>query len=152
MIPNRIDRISQLFQTEISQILERYQEYWASFGAGFLFTVTRVEVEKNLEHAYVYYSWTTPGPDFPVVPNADTEWEKDEAFRSRKAQVERVLDSIRPAVSRELVKRVDLRRFPRIQFVHDLNLEGGSRIHRILEGLSQERLSEKEPPKRRKKK
>lgn len=125
MIPDRVSRLNSLIQTELSAMMERYQERWSSLPSGFLLTITRVVVERNLEQALVYYSWTAPEPTA--------------AAPDQQKEVQKILDNVAYELAHELAGRVRLRRFPKLIFTYDPNIEAGDRVFQIFKTLDREK-------------
>ena len=120
MFPDRISRVESMLQEEIARILEgRREEIERHAGAGLL-TLTSVRVERNLETAVVGYSWTEPC----------------EGGTGDKLQ--HTLEEIGFEISRELAKRVKIKRLPKISFFYDSSLAKAERVYRILNKLSQQ--------------
>jgi len=123
-----------LVQAEISRLLERYRDRLGNWGPGFLLTVTRAEVKRNLESATVFYSWTAGRGPASAGPSTE--------------EVARTLEALIPDLTRELSGRVRFKRMPRIDFRFDPNLAAGDRVYSILENLELERR-EPQAPRRR---
>jgi len=102
-MPQRIARINQLLQREISEQMRRY--YRAETTA---ITISDVDCSVDLRHARIYFS--VLGDDAAIV-------EAGELFR-------KIGKDVRQRVS----KHVILKYFPRFDFIYDPSLErGGAR-------------------------
>jgi len=109
--PLRQKRVADRIQAEISELLQREM----NDPRLQLVTVTRVNVDRELEHADVFVS--TVG---------------DEA---RRKEVMRVLDGAKGFIRRELGRRVQLRHTPQLVFHWDPGLEKVEQVGRLLDGL-----------------
>ena len=130
-------------QEEISRILEgRREEIERHVGAGLL-TVTSVSVDRNLETAVVYYSWTAPLSDLADVPIVERDAietahpESVEGANGFGDKLQQILKILGSEISRELARRVRIRRLPKISFSYDNSLASADRVYRILNKLSQ---------------
>ena len=107
---NRISRVNQLIQEELSQII--LKEF--DFPLDVLITLTRVETTSNLIQAKVYVS---------VMPE-------------RKAkEVLRVLDKQIYRLQQKLNQRLKMRPVPRINFVEEKETAEAGRIEEVLEKI-----------------
>lgn len=114
----RIDRVSELLRTEISNLIAR--EIKDPRVAGVI-SITEVVASSDLRSARVYVS----------VMGRDSD---------RKAAME----GIRSAASflrRELRDRVNLRHTPHMTFVLDDSIEEGERVLRLIEGTTPEQFA-----------
>jgi len=99
-------RVGELFRDEISALLEREVEI-----PNALLTVTEVKVDKKLEHAKVGVS---------VLPTEKT----NEAFRTLRA--------VQGKFQYLLMKKVNIKPLPRIEFFIDHGPEHAAEIEKIL--------------------
>lgn len=123
MFPERISRVESALQAEISNILPRYQDTISRTAFGALLTITRVVVTKNLEKAIVYYSWLN------LPSDADPR------------RLETALKECASQISRELCKRMALKRFPKLSFQYDASFVGASHVYEILQNLENDQPS-----------
>lgn len=99
-------RVGELFRDEIGVLLEREVEI-----PGALLTLTTVEVDKKLEHAKVGVS---------VLPTEKA----DEALRALRA--------VQGKFQYLLMKKINIKPLPRIEFVLDRGPEHAAEIEKIL--------------------
>jgi len=99
-------RVGELLRDEISIMIERDIEV-----PGALLTVTTVEVDKKLEHAKVGVS---------VLPTSKTE------------EVFRLLRAVQGKFQYLLMKKINIKPLPRIEFVIDRGPEHAADIEKIL--------------------
>ena len=109
----RIARINQLLQREISEQMRRY--YRAETAA---ITISDVDCSVDLRHARIYFS--VLGDDAAIV-------EAGELFR-------KIGKDVRQRVS----KHVILKYFPRFDFIYDPSLERGAHVIDLLDELEEE--------------
>ncbi|MBI4063529.1 MAG: ribosome-binding factor A [Elusimicrobia bacterium] len=105
-------------RNEISRILEDHREKIFETAGSILLTITRVEVARNLEKAIVRYSWTAVSSD---PQNADL--------------AQQALEDLEPEITRELKKRLTIKRLPRLSFIYDNSMESADRVLQILNSL-----------------
>jgi len=110
----RVDRVNDLIQAELSDILLKETK---DPRIGFI-TITSVETTDDLSHAKVF------------VSIMGEEKEKDLAIQG--------LRSASGYIRLRLKKRVKLHRIPQIEFVYDSSIEYGDRINKILQKLREE--------------
>ncbi|MFP4166312.1 MAG: 30S ribosome-binding factor RbfA [Opitutales bacterium] len=109
----RIIRVNELLRREISeQLHSRYR------SASVAITISEVETSPDLRQARVFYS---------VVGGEGAVAEAGALF-----------DRIGKELGHRVSRRVVLKYFPRLEFVHDRSLERGARIVEILEELENE--------------
>jgi ribosome-binding factor A len=111
----RIERLNDLFQEEISDLLRRQVK---DPRLGVFITITQVDVSADLSHAKVYVS---------VMGSPE---EREGAFRG--------LDAASAFIRRELGRRLSLRRTPRLNFRRDDSLEQGAHILDLLNEVSKQ--------------
>jgi len=109
----RIDRVNQLLQREVSQQLhQRFQTSAVSI------TISSVETASDLRHARIYYS---------VLGDALAVSKAEALFRK---------------IGRELQRRVSqvivLKYFPKFEFIYDQSMERGASLLNLMDDLSKE--------------
>lgn len=114
----RIARINQLLQREVSEQMRRY--YRSESAA---ITISEVDCGADLRRARVYYS---------VLGD-------DAAIAESRAFFRRVGKELRQRVSQQII----LKYFPRLEFIYDPSLERGAHVLQLLDELEQE--SEEKP-------
>ena len=124
MNERRIQRIQELIKERVAEVIDRDL---ADPQLGMI-TVTRVTVDRELQHCVVY--WSVLG---------------DEKDRRRNEQV---LNRAAGYVQREVAKVLHTRTAPRVRFEFDADLEGALRLEQVLEELRAEREARapEEPP------
>ncbi len=115
MNERRIQRIQELIKERVAEVIDRDL---ADPQLGMI-TVTRVTVDRELQHCVVY--WSVLGDD------------KD------RRRNEQVLTRAAGYVQREVAKVLHTRTAPRVRFEFDADLEGALRLERVLEELRAER-------------
>lgn len=100
-------RVSKLIRGELARIVEREIE----FGENILVTITDVEVNKKLEHAKVGVS---------VIPEHAGE------------KVLKMLRGAAPRLQYLLVRKINIKPMPRIEFFLDRGSEHAANIEKIL--------------------
>ena len=111
---NRITRINELLQREISEQLRRY----FSSKESALITISEVDTSSDLRHCKIYYS---------VIGDTQTAIESEAFFR-------RIGKELRERV----MKRVVLKYFPRFEFIYDPSMKRGSKLVELLDQLDNE--------------
>lgn len=113
-MPNRIIRVNELLQREVSEQLRRY------FGGkeSVRITICDVDTSSNLRQATIYYS---------VIGDAQTVVEAEAFFR-------RIGKELRQRV----MKRVVLKYFPRFNFAYDPSMERGAKLVELIDELNDE--------------
>lgn len=109
----RIARINQLLQREVSEQMRRY--YRSESAA---ITISDVDCATDLRHARVYYS---------VLGD-------DSAIEASRAFFQRVGKDLHQRVSRQVI----LKYFPRFEFIYDPSLERGAHVLDLLDELDDE--------------
>lgn len=109
----RISRINELLQREVSEQMRRY---YRSETAPI--TISDVDCSADLRNARIYYS---------VLGD-------DRAIDEAKALFRRIGKDIRQRVS----KHVILKYFPRFDYIYDPSLERGAGINELLDQLEEE--------------
>jgi ribosome-binding factor A len=106
---NRSQRVGDLILREVSDLLLRKVKDPRVREV----TLTEVKVSRDLRNAYIYYS----------------TFRHDE----QKEQVQAGFESSKGFIRKEIGARLRLRYIPTIQFIHDISLEYGERMERLLE-------------------
>lgn len=105
---NRADKVAGLLRRELASIIQQSFEHEIPAG---LFSVTDVEVARDLSHAKVYIAiFETDAVD----------------------EVMAFLNDHVGAIRHELAGRVRLRIVPTLKFFHDTSSESGARIEALL--------------------
>ena len=107
----RVDRIAELIQRKLAELIQK--EVKDPRLQGFV-TVAAVKVSKDLSHAKVYFT----------VFNGDPV----------KAQV--ILNNASSYLRTVLAKSIMLRVVPQLHFVHDVSLEYGNRLSRLIDEVN----------------
>lgn len=110
-MPNRVSRVNQLLQREVSEQMRRY--YGGSESVRI--TISDVDTSSDLRHCRIYYS---------VIGDAQAIVESEAFFR-------RIGKELRERVMNTVV----LKYFPRFEFIHDASMERGAKIVDLLEEL-----------------
>ncbi len=111
---HRPDRIGDQLRMELSELLVREVH---DPGIG-VFTITRVQVTPDLQHARVYY--TTLGQP------------------AARRQTDRALQRAVPFLRRQVAHRLRLRRVPEIHFTFDEGVEAQDRVEQLLRELREQ--------------
>lgn len=111
----RPEKVKEALRREISTIIQKEIK---DPRVGFV-TITRVEISKDLEHAYVYYSVMGSQKDAKNTKCA--------------------LDSAAGYIRKLVAARVKMRYVPEIRFRPDKSLENTKRIYEILDSIKKER-------------
>jgi len=110
-MPDRIQRVNQLFKKEICKILLRELDL-----SGVLVTITRVETSVDLNQAGVYIS---------VMPTDRT----DKVFK--------ILERNIYDIQQKLNKRLKMRPIPRIKFKKEGKTHEAARVEELLEEIKE---------------
>ena len=113
IMSQRIDRVNQLLQREIShQLLQNYQRLAVKI------TISSVDTSSDLRKAHVYYS---------VLGDDATIGEAEKLFKK---------------VGKDLQRRVSqfivLKYFPKFEFIYDSSMKRGASLINLLDDLSEE--------------
>ncbi len=111
---SRADRVSQLIQRELSEILQKETKDPRLK----MTTITGVKMSKDLKNAKIYFSNT--GADRNV----------DDAFKG--------FQSALGHIKRTLAGRLDLRYMPDLRFYYDESFDYGARIENLLKSIANE--------------
>lgn len=102
----RADRVSSVIREELGKLLIRELEF-----GGAVVTITEVEVQKKLDIATVYVS----------------------VFPSEKApEIMRVLGEATPRLQHLLLRKMNIKPMPQIEFRHDIGPERAAAIEKAL--------------------
>ena len=112
----RMEKVADLLQSEIAELLSREVKHPALADA--LLSITHVEVAPDLANARVHFSL------FPTEDGAD------------EAAVLDALEHVEPFMHRELVKRLHLRRIPRLRFFPDHSIAEADRLTAIMRDVA----------------
>jgi ribosome-binding factor A len=113
----RTDKVGDQLQAEIAELLHRQVKHPVLNDA--MLSITRVEVDKDFARARIFVS----------VMSADSE---DDGH----AEVIEALERTEPFLHRELVKRLRMRRVPRLSFIADFSIAEGDRIRALMRSIS----------------
>lgn len=116
----RIARVNQLLQREVSEQMRRY--YRSESAA---ITISDVNCSTDLRHARIYYS---------VLGDEAAIAEADKFFH-------RIGKDLRQRVS----KHVILKYFPRFDYVYDPSMERGAQVLELLDALESETDDKPQP-------
>lgn len=112
----RMPKVDDLIQSEVAELLQREVKHPALQDA--LVSITRVETSPDLRSSRVFVSVMGPeGDDGSAVLEA--------------------LDHSEPFLHRELMKRLHMRRVPRIRFILDRSIAEGDRISALMREVAQ---------------
>lgn len=102
----RADRVSSVIREELAKLMMRELEF-----VGTIVTITEVEADKKLSHALVYVS----------------------VFPSKKVpEVMKVLQGATPHLQHLLLRKMNIKPMPRIEFRHDVGLERAAGVEKAL--------------------
>jgi ribosome-binding factor A len=110
---NRCDRIADLLQREIADLLLRRVKDPRIEGV----TITAGKVSRDLQHARVFYC---------IMGSPEEE---------RKEAVASGLEKARGFMRQELGKRLHMRHLPQLEFAYDASFDYGDKIERLLKAL-----------------
>ena len=110
----RMEKVADLLQSEIAELLRREVKHPAL--TDIMISITRVEVSPDLSSARIHVS---------VMDTAEVEHDAMEAL----ARTE-------PFLHRSLVKRLAMRRVPRLHFIVDHSIAEGDRMAALMRGLA----------------
>ena len=113
----RTDKVGDQLQAEIAELLHRVVKHPLLVEA--MLSITHVDVDKDFARARVFVS----------VMGDDDEDERHEAVIEALARTE-------PFLHRELVKRLRMRRVPRLQFIADFSIVEGDRLSALMRSIS----------------
>ena len=111
----RTEKIGDQLQSEIAELLHRHVKHPVLAQA--MLSITRVEVRSDFSRARVYISVMT------------AESDESEAVMA-------ALERTEPYLHRALVKRLRMRRVPRLTFVADPSIAEGERLSAVLRAVA----------------
>ncbi len=114
----RTEKVGDQLQSEVADLLHREVKH--PLLAETMLSITRVEVAQDFARARVFVS----------VMGDDAEDEAHEAVIEALVRTE-------PFLHRELVKRLRMRRVPRLQFIADFSIVEGDRVRALMRSISQ---------------
>lgn len=120
MASNRISRINEDIQRELSSLLRRVKDPRVQQG---MLTVTAVETTGDLRYAKVYLS---------ILGQVDEK------------ELKKGLKSASPWLRRELGSLLTLRYTPELIFERDLSLERGAELSRVINELARRENAQEE--------
>ena len=110
----RMEKVADLLQAEIADLLHRQVKHPAIAEA--MISITHVEVAADLGRARIHVSVMGP------------EQEQDDVLEA--------LQRVEPFLHRGLVKRLHMRRIPRLRFIADHSIAEGDRIAALLRDVA----------------
>lgn len=108
---SRVDRVAELLQRELAGIIQK--EVKDPRLQGFV-TVSAVKVSKDLSYAKVYFT----------------------VFNGDPAKAQMVLNNAASYLRTVLAKSLTFRIVPQLKFVHDVSLEYGNRLSRLIDEVN----------------
>lgn len=109
----RIDRVNQLLQREIShQLLQNYQRLAVKI------TISSVDTSSDLRKAHVYYS--VLGDDAII------------------GEAEKLFKKFGKDLQRRVSQFIVLKYFPKLEFIYDSSMKRGASLINLLDDLSEE--------------
>jgi ribosome-binding factor A len=117
-VSRRTEKVNGLLQSQIAELLQRQVKHPALTGA--MISITRVEVTADLSIARVHVSVMTDGED----------------GEDQQAEVLEALIRTEPYLHRQLVKRLRMRRVPRLRFIADHSIAEGDRLAAMMRELA----------------
>ena len=116
----RTEKVSGLLQSQIAELLHRQVKHPTLTGA--MVSITRVEVSADFSIARVHVSVMTD----------------DAGGEDQQAEVLEALIRTEPYLHRQLVKRLHMRRVPRLRFIADHSIAEGDRLAAMMRELALE--------------
>ena len=116
----RTEKVSGLLQSQIAELLHRHVKHPLLTDA--MVSITRVEVSADLSSARVHVSVMTDGA----------------GGEDQQARVLEALIRTEPYLHRQLVKRLRMRRVPRLRFIADHSIAEGDRLAAMMRELAPE--------------
>ncbi len=110
----RMEKVADLLQAEIADLLHRQVKHPAITGA--MISITHVEVAADLARAHIHVS----------VMGSELQ----------QGDVLDALQRVEPFLHRGLVKRLRMRRIPRLHFIVDHSIAEGDRIAALLRDVA----------------
>ncbi len=121
----RTEKVNGLLQGQIAELLHRQVKHPALTDA--MISITRVEVTADLSIARVHVSVMTD----------------DAGGEDQQAEVLEALIRTEPYLHRQLVKRLRMRRVPRLRFIADHSIAEGDRLAAMMRELALEEERER---------
>jgi ribosome-binding factor A len=112
----RTDKVGDQLQAEIADLLHRQVKHPVLNDA--MLSITRVEVDKDFARARIFVS----------IMGADRD---DDGH----AEVIAALERTEPFLHRGLVKRLRMRRVPRLTFIADFSIAEGDRVRALMRSI-----------------
>ena len=129
--PHRINRINDLVQKELMDILKRESNDPRLNNLN----ITGVEVSRDLSVAKIYYTdFISVG--YVKLSEDDTDSGKSNDDNHKRNSVKKALDKASGFLRRELARRCDLRKTPELRFIYDKSIDQGSNIEEILRSVN----------------
>lgn len=125
----RTERVGDLLQTEIADLLFRQVKHPVLAGA--MLSIIRVEVASDFSRARVHISAM-----FDAVSTDGGSASADGGDDDREREVMAALERTEPYLHRELVKRLHMRRIPRLRFIADHSIAEGDRMSKLMHDLA----------------
>lgn len=123
----RMEKVADLLQTEIAQLLLREVKHPALTDV--MISITRVEVSPDLSTARVHVSvMARLNASGDVAPAADTPEVEAEALKA--------LERTEPFLHHELMKRLRMRQVPRMKFFADHSIAEGDRMTALMRDVA----------------
>lgn len=108
---SRVDRVAELIQRTLAELIQK--EIKDPRLQGFV-TISAVKVSRDLSYAKVYFT----------------------VFNGDPATAQAVLNNAASFLRAALAKSVTLRIAPQLNFVHDVSLEYGNRLSRLIDEVN----------------
>lgn len=121
----RTEKVNGLLRSQIAELLHRQVKHPALTDA--MVSITRVEVTADLSIARVHVSVMTD----------------DAGGEDQQAEVLEALIRTEPYLHRQLVKRLRMRRVPRLRFIADHSIAEGERLAAMMRELALEEERER---------
>ncbi len=121
----RTEKVSGLLQSQIAELLLRQVKHPVLTDA--MVSITRVEVSADFSTARVHVSVMTDGA----------------GGEDQQAEVMEALIRTEPYLHRQLVKRLRMRRVPRLHFIADHSIAEGDRLAAMMRELALEEERER---------
>lgn len=131
--PHRLNRINDLVQKELVDILKRESNDPRLNNLN----VTGVEVSRDLSVAKIYYTDFISVGYVKLSESSESEEnsDKNNDNNQKRKSVKKALDKASGFLRRELARRCDLRKTPELRFIYDKSIDQGSNIEDILRSV-----------------
>ncbi len=123
----RMEKVADLLQTEIAQLLQREVKHPALTDV--MISITRVEVSPDLATARVHVS-------IMARLNASGDVASPDDRPEVEAEVLKALERTEPFLHHELMKLLRMRQVPRMKFFADHSIEEGDRITHLMRDVA----------------